>query len=133
MVWRGSRVRRPERPNRDRSSAMVETRSSEERPPEDSGMTTSHELAARLVQWHDERRPFIPFAKQAGIADLNAAYDVQDTFVAHCRQRRQSRVVGYKVGLTSPRMQAMCGIDTPVAGVVLAADVHASSASIRLG
>jgi 2-keto-4-pentenoate hydratase len=96
-------------------------------------MTTSHELAASLVQWHDERRPFVPFAKQAGIANLKAAYDVQDTFVAHCRQRRHSQALGYKVGLTSPRMQAMCGIDTPVAGVVLAADVHPSSASIPLG
>jgi 2-keto-4-pentenoate hydratase len=35
-------------------------------------------------------------------------------------------VAGYKIGLTSARMQAMCGIDQPVAGVVLGPRVHAS-------
>jgi 2-keto-4-pentenoate hydratase len=39
--------------------------------------------------------------------------------------------VGYKVGLTSATMQAFCGIDHPIAGVVLARRVHRSGASIR--
>jgi 2-keto-4-pentenoate hydratase len=46
---------------------------------------------------------------------------------------------GYKIGLTTPRMQAMCGIGEPIAGVVYAGRLHASgsvvdtSAYIRLG
>ena len=39
--------------------------------------------------------------------------------------------VGYKVGLTSAAMQAFCGIDHPIAGVVLARRVHRSGASVR--
>jgi len=39
--------------------------------------------------------------------------------------------VGYKVGLTSAPMQAFCGIDHPIAGVVLAGRVHRSGATMR--
>ena len=38
---------------------------------------------------------------------------------------------GYKVGLTSATMQAFCGIDHPIAGVVLANRVHQSGATVR--
>ena len=37
--------------------------------------------------------------------------------------------VGYKVGLTSAAMQTFCGIDHPIAGVVLASRVHRSGAT----
>ena len=39
--------------------------------------------------------------------------------------------VGYKVGLTSATMQKFCGIDHPIAGVVLASRVHRSGATVR--
>jgi 2-keto-4-pentenoate hydratase len=35
------------------------------------------------------------------------------------RQSRDARAVGYKIGRTSARMQAMCGFDRPVPGVIL--------------
>ena len=38
---------------------------------------------------------------------------------------------GYKVGLTSAAMQAFCGIDHPIGGVVLAKRVHRSGATVR--
>src|SRR5690606_35909553 len=37
---------------------------------------------------------------------------------------------GYKIGLTSQRMQAMCGIDSPIAGVILANRVYDSGLAI---
>src|SRR5581483_527524 len=37
----------------------------------------------------------------------------------------------YKIGLTTPRMQAMCGIGHPIAGAVLAHGVHHSPARVR--
>src|SRR5690606_7861106 len=43
-----------------------------------------------------------------------------------------ARPAGYKVGLTSKRMQEMCGIDTPVAGVVLDSRVHGSGVELDL-
>ena len=39
--------------------------------------------------------------------------------------------MGYKVGLTSAAMQAFCGIDHPIAGVVLARRVHRSGAIVK--
>jgi 2-keto-4-pentenoate hydratase len=39
--------------------------------------------------------------------------------------------VGYKVGLTSSAMQTFCGIDHPIAGVVLARRVHQTGATAR--
>jgi len=45
----------------------------------------------------------------------------------------QGPLAGYKIGLTSPRMQAMCGIDQPISGVVLAQRVRASGATLPRG
>ncbi len=82
-------------------------------------------LARTLAAEHAAGAPFRPFAVSGGIDGLPAAYRVQDAFVRLLRADGAA-VAGYKIGLTSPRMQAMCGIDTPVAGVVLGPRVHAS-------
>src|SRR6266436_4784815 len=68
-----------------------------------------------------------PPDKPATIAD---AYDIQDKYVALLRGE-QGDTVGYKVGLTSATMQTFCGIDHPIAGVVLASRVHRSGATVR--
>jgi len=64
-----------------------------------------------------------PPDKPAGIAD---AYDIQDKYVALLRGEH-GNTEGYKVGLTSATMQTFCGIDHPIAGVVLASRVHRSA------
>lgn len=86
------------------------------------------ELAEQLMREHAQDAHFLPFAAGAGITTLEQAYEVQGCFVRLQRRERASSIVGYKIGLTSPGMQAMCGITTPVAGVVLADCVHASGA-----
>ncbi|MDP1586047.1 MAG: fumarylacetoacetate hydrolase family protein [Bradyrhizobium sp.] len=58
------------------------------------------------------------------------AYDIQQRFVTLLRGTH-GEPVGYKVGLTSAAMQAFCGIDHPIAGVVLARRVLHSGASVR--
>jgi 2-keto-4-pentenoate hydratase len=88
-------------------------------------------IAEQLLREHAAGTAFTPFAAAGGIATLDAAYAVQDAFVSLLRERRGAAPAGYKIGLTSPRMQAMCGIDTPVAGVVLADGVHDSGATLR--
>jgi len=70
-----------------------------------------------------------PPDKPATIAD---AYDIQDRYVALLRGEHGD-AVGYKVGLTSATMQTFCGIDHPIAGVVLASRVHRSGATVRRG
>jgi 2-keto-4-pentenoate hydratase len=88
-------------------------------------------VGAWLAAQHRESRPFLPFAREQGVATLADAYAVQREYVALERSRRSAGIAGYKIGLTSAAMQTMCGIDTPVAGVVLDDRVHASGATLR--
>lgn len=87
---------------------------------------TALDAAQMLMAAHSEGRPFQPFADAWGIASPKDAYDVQNAYVRRLKETRNARAAGYKVGLTSARMQAMCKIDSPIAGVVLDDRVHAS-------
>lgn len=95
-------------------------------------MTDAAEVAGEVLRWHAQRQRFEPFAARFGIVDASSAYDVQDIVVRRRCEERGAEPAGYKIGLTSPRMQQMCGIDSPIAGVVLGTDVHASGASVSL-
>ena len=70
------------------------------------------------------------FKALAGLSSMADAYDIQDKYVPLLRAAHGA-AVGYKVGLTSKAMQSFCGIDHPIAGVVLARRVHQSGASVR--
>lgn len=87
--------------------------------------------AAWLESEHIDGKPFQAFAGHDALANLDQAYAVQHAYVARLVQRHRTRIAGYKVGLTSARMQAMCGIESPIAGVVLADRFHQSGARIR--
>lgn len=84
-----------------------------------------------LIDEHQRGARFHPFAAAMGIADLRQAYEVQQSYVRLQMRDRRTTAVGYKVGLTSPRMQAMCKIDRPVAGVVLGDRVHQSGVVVQ--
>lgn len=88
-------------------------------------------VAGWLVRAHATGRRFEPFAAACGITTIDAAYDVQRAYVTLLARSRNAALAGYKIGLTSGAMQAMCGIDTPVAGSVLADRVHASGCTLR--
>ena len=57
---------------------------------------------------------------------LKAAFRVQDAMA----RAMAVPVAGWKVGLTSARAQALCGVDRPLAGPVLADAVHESGVSL---
>jgi 2-keto-4-pentenoate hydratase len=88
------------------------------------------EVAEALMDEHRGDVTFRCFAASRGIASPAQAYAVQREYVRLQMASRGVATVGYKVGLTSKRMQAMCGIDSPVAGVVLQDRVHCSGASV---
>jgi 2-keto-4-pentenoate hydratase len=93
------------------------------------------EIAARraaqsLLAEHDANVRFQPLGPAHRPATISDAYDIQERYVALLRSVHGDDV-GYKVGLTSAPMQAFCGIDHPIAGVVLARRVHRSGASVR--
>ncbi len=74
---------------------------------------------------------FLPFAAAAGIGSIDDAYAVQHELVRLENQRHGADIAGYKIGLTVKRMQEMCGIDSPIAGVVFQDRVHTSGARLR--
>jgi 2-keto-4-pentenoate hydratase len=80
--------------------------------------------AVELLRQHAAHTPFQP-APPPSATTLPAAYDVQRAYVA-LLARDAGATVGYKIGLTSARMQAMCGIAEPISGCVLATRVHTS-------
>jgi 2-keto-4-pentenoate hydratase len=86
--------------------------------------------AEKLLAEHKANLRFKTLGPPEGPATITDAYDIQDKYVGFL-QREHGDAVGYKVGLTSATMQAFCGIDHPIAGVVLASRVHRSGASVR--
>ena len=86
--------------------------------------------AETLLAQHQANAPFRPLGPPDKPATITDAYDVQERFVALLRGRHGD-AVGYKVGLTSAAMQTFCGIDHPIAGVVLARRVVQSGATVR--
>jgi len=87
--------------------------------------------ADTLVRHHAQKSNLVPFARDWGANDLTGAYAIQAAFVERMLPTHGRRV-GYKIGLTSKRMQQMCSIDHPVAGVVLEKRVLASGARLNM-
>jgi 2-keto-4-pentenoate hydratase len=93
------------------------------------------ELAARraaetLLAAHKANVQFKALGPPDRPATVADAYDIQQRFVTLLRGQHGD-AVGYKVGLTSAAMQTFCGIDHPIAGVVLARRVVQSGATVR--
>jgi 2-keto-4-pentenoate hydratase len=93
------------------------------------------EIAARraaglLLAEHKANQRFKPLGPPDSPVTISDAYDIQDRYVA-LLQSEHGGPIGYKVGLTSATMQTFCGIDHPIAGVVLNSRVHHSGATIR--
>jgi 2-keto-4-pentenoate hydratase len=86
--------------------------------------------AEALLAEHKANLQFKRLGPPGAPATISDAYDIQDKYVALLIGERGA-AVGYKVGLTSAPMQAFCGIDHPIAGVVLAQRLHRSGVTVR--
>ena len=82
--------------------------------------------AQRLLDAHATRAPFASDVHLLA-QPLAFAYDVQDVF--QDRRAQGQSLVGYKIGLTTPRMQKMCGLDHPIAGQILSGGIVRSPAN----
>jgi 2-keto-4-pentenoate hydratase len=94
--------------------------------------STARRAAEALFNDHKSGAQFKTLDAKYGLASITDAYDIQDQYVALLRAG-QGEPIGYKVGLTSKAMQAFCGIDHPIGGVVLAKREHQSGATVRRG
>jgi 2-keto-4-pentenoate hydratase len=84
--------------------------------------------AEALLSEHKKGAPFSILQPEYGLASISQAYDIQDRYVELLRSSHGD-AIGYKVGLTSEAMQTFCGIDHPIAGVVLTGRMHNSAAT----
>lgn len=89
------------------------------------------QAALTLMADHAHKRNLVPFARALGATDLASAYAIQDALVPKLAALHGRRV-GYKIGLTSKRMQQLCSIDHPIAGVVFERRLLRSGCRLRL-
>ncbi len=93
-------------------------------------MLTKADVGRQLLDEHRNGTRFHNLGPQCGVSDLASAYAVQREYVALMRPS-QGAAAGYKIGLTSQRMQQMCKIDQPIAGVLFASRVKKSGAVLK--
>ncbi|HEV2532344.1 2-keto-4-pentenoate hydratase [Phenylobacterium sp.] len=94
-------------------------------------MTDASNFAKAIAERHRNRERFTLEAPAGRAGDMDFAYDVQDQLVAMIAGSA-APPAGYKIGLTTPRMQQMCGIDEPIVGVVFANRIHPSPARVAV-
>jgi 2-keto-4-pentenoate hydratase len=94
-------------------------------------METPAQAAERILLEHRNRATFQPLPAER-LGDVDYAYAVQDELVARLLEKGQDSLAGWKIGLTTARMQKMCGVDTPIAGAIFKARVFASGASVAI-
>lgn len=75
------------------------------------------QVAQRLRQAMTTRVPCAPVRDVIGTTDVGAAYAVQERLTA-ARLEAGAEIVGRKIGLTSPAVQAQLGVDQPDFGVL---------------
>lgn len=79
---------------------------------------TTRARAIQLLESHRNRAPFTPFSDTAKIDSLDEAYEIQRNYVELLLEEENEEIAGYKIGLTSERMQKLLDIDSPIAGVI---------------
>jgi 2-keto-4-pentenoate hydratase len=89
--------------------------------------------AAWLDEQHVDRRRFAPLQPWPEVPDETFAYAVQEGLLARRLQRTPGRVAGYKIGLTTPRMQTLCRGNQPISGVMYERSIRRSPAQVSPG
>ncbi|HEX6441534.1 MAG TPA: fumarylacetoacetate hydrolase family protein [Stellaceae bacterium] len=85
------------------------------------------EAVSRLFR---ERRQIEVLPSELMPADLDEAYAIRKAFEEIEIARGRGAVVGYKIGLTTPIMQKLCGVDEPCYGAIFASEVHHGRATL---
>jgi 2-keto-4-pentenoate hydratase len=85
---------------------------------------TDLEKARGIIELWRSRRQIETLPQELRPADLDEAYRIRFAFQEIEEQEGRGAIAGYKIGLTTPVMQQLCGIDEPCYGVIFAREVH---------
>ncbi len=97
------------------------------------------EKAERIVELFRGRRPIEILPADLYPENLDEAYAIRRLFQEIEETEGRGAIAGYKIGLTTPVMQKLCGVDEPCYGAIFAREVHhrraklAASDYCRLG
>src|SRR5262249_18062912 len=89
------------------------------------------EKAERIVGLFRSRQPTEVLPPELYPASLSEAYSIRCAFQDFEQTNGRGAVAGYKIGLTTPIMQKLCGIKEPCYGAIFAREVHHRSAELR--
>src|SRR5438094_8917693 len=90
----------------------------------------AQQKAERIAALFRERRQIDILPAELMPADLDEAYAVRQAFERIETARGRGAVAGYKIGLTTPIMQQLCGVAEPVYGAIFAGEVHHGRAEL---
>lgn len=90
---------------------------------------SAQQAARRLFREHRERVLFRPLPPDRH-GDLDYAYAVQSMLLEAMLDESKDRICGWKIGLTTQRMQQFCGVDTPIVGAIMSSLLQTSPAVV---
>ena len=89
--------------------------------------------AERIVDLFRNRRLTEILPAEVYPVSLDEAYAIRRAFQAIEEAGGRGAVAGYKIGLTTPVMQKICGVDEPCYGAIFASEVHHRRADLAAG
>jgi 2-keto-4-pentenoate hydratase len=89
------------------------------------------QAAERVAAIFRTRRPIDILPAELIPADLDTAYRVRAEYEA-IETPRRGALAGYKIGLTTPIMQQLCGVDEPCYGAMFLSEIRSSPAEVRV-
>jgi 2-keto-4-pentenoate hydratase len=93
----------------------------------------AREKAERIVELFRGRRPTEILPPELYPASLDQAYTIRRAFQELEETKGRGAIAGYKIGLTTPVMQKLCGIEEPCYGAIFASEVHHRQAELLAG
>src|SRR5277367_1430693 len=82
------------------------------------------EKARRIVELFRSRQPIEILPAELYPANLGEAYAIRRAFQEIEETEGRGAIAGYKIGLTTPVMQKLCGVGEPCYGAIFAQEVH---------
>jgi 2-oxo-3-hexenedioate decarboxylase/2-keto-4-pentenoate hydratase len=86
--------------------------------------------AERISALFRERRQIDILPAALMPTDLDEAYRIRQAFEDIGSESGRGAVAGYKIGLTTPIMQKLCGVAEPIYGAIFANEVHHGRAEL---